>query len=119
MVCLLCRWRGGSGRKVLCSLIAVPALTERAAKRCPVSAKLTMPPSLINENTTSTARLSTTSFPVSRQTLREKADHGNLLAEFQLDFLLQVAGGRYAPTGWLGGSSRDRPNSFSRKVPGR
>jgi hypothetical protein len=24
-----------------------------------------------------------------------------------------VAGGRYAPTGWLGGSSRDRPNSFS------
>jgi hypothetical protein len=36
-----------------------------------------------------------------------------LLAEFQLDFLLQVAGGRCAPTGWLDGSSRDRPNSFS------
>jgi hypothetical protein len=41
------------------------------------------------------------------------------LVEFQLDFLLQVAGRRYAPTGWLRGSSRDRPNSFSRKVPGR
>ena len=40
-------------------------------------------------------------------------------ATFQLDFLLQVAGRRYAPTGWLGGSSRDRPDSFSRKVPGR
>ena len=32
---------------------------------------------------------------------------------FQLNCL------RYAPTGWLGGSSRDRPNSFPRKVPGR
>jgi hypothetical protein len=52
-----------------------------------------------------------------RRTLGRETRHGNLLAEFQLDLLLQVAGGRYAPTGWLGGSSRDRPNSFSRKVP--
>ena len=32
---------------------------------------------------------------------------------------LVVAGWRCAAAGWLGGISRDRPNSFSRKVPGR
>jgi hypothetical protein len=43
VVCSLCRWRGGSGRKVLCSPIVLPTLSERGRKRRPGSAKLTMP----------------------------------------------------------------------------
>ena len=33
VVCSLCRWRGGSGRKVLCPPIVLPALTERGRKK--------------------------------------------------------------------------------------
>jgi len=56
---------------------------------------------------------------VSRRLKRSSADFseepGGGVAEFHLECLLLPAGWRCAPAGWLGGSSRDWPNSFSRK----